>query len=110
MLRRGVLAEMAPQIAKGALAEMLAGRKVDVEKVTLWVQNNSCLWDTLKPAEQDMLRRVRGDIGELDWLTADWIIDAIKDDSPAVASLFLGWKKANNWLERQARIIKEKIG
>ena len=43
-----------------------------------------------------------------DWLSQQ--VGIIKADLPALASLFLGWKKGKNWLVRQVKIIKERIG
>jgi hypothetical protein len=48
-------------------------------------------------------------VGSIGWLDADWAIDAIKGDFPTIASLFLGWRKANNWLKRQCEIIRNEF-
>lgn len=109
MFSHGLVISMAPEIAKGALVELLKNKDVDFKKASVWVQNNTSLWEILGPEGQGMLRNVARRVGNIDWLTADWVIEAIKGDLPAVASLFLGWKKANNWLKRQVKIIKEKV-
>ena len=105
---KGLTGEFAPEIAKGALVEILKVRKVDVKLASAWVEKNTCLWDTFEPSEQESLLRLRQYVGKIDWLTVGWFIDAIRVDLPAVASLFLGWRKAGNWLARQVDIIKEK--
>lgn len=109
ILGKGLVAELAPDVAKGALVEILKEKGVNVKKATEWVTNNVSLWDKLEFEEQESFRDLAQKVGRVDWITTNWIIDAIKHDLPSVASLFLGWKKGANWLERQVEIIKEKI-
>jgi hypothetical protein len=104
---RGLVAQMAPPILKGALVEIL--RPVTVQEAAEWVNNNTSLWDTLSLQHQEGLQMMAQKVGSLDWLTADWVIDALKKDCPALASLFLGWKKGHNWLVRQVAIIRGKV-
>lgn len=108
VLGKGIVAEIAPGTVKGALVETLLRKKVNVVKATEWVEKNVTLWDTLEPGPQKALRYL-GRKGSIEWLTPEWVIDAIRGDLPAVASLLLGWKKANNWLVRQVEIIRGKV-
>ena len=110
MFGRGLLATEAPRLVKGALIESLKNNQVDVKKASLWVEKNVTLWNKLSLYNQKGIRRLRQMAGEPDWLTTEWVIDSLKKDMPALASLFLGWEKANNWLNRQVRIIREKLG
>lgn len=110
VLGKGFLIELAPQIAAGILVEMFKAKHVSVKSASDWVQNNTSLWKTLEPDEQGMLKNLVERVGNVEWLDTDWIISAIKGDFPAVASLFLGWKKANTWLKRQVEIIKKEVG
>lgn len=109
MLGKGLLSQIAPQIVKGALVEVLSAKRLNVKKASTWVEGNVCLWDTLEESEKRSFLKLGEAVTELDWLTADWVIEAIKDDFPAVASLFLGWKRGANWLGRQVDIMKKKI-
>ena len=109
MFSKGFVIKMAPEIAKGMLVEMFRAKKVSVTSASDWVQNNTSLWKTLDPDEQAMLKNLAERAGNIDWLDADWVIDAIRKDLPAVASLFLGWKKANTWLKRQVEIIRREV-
>lgn len=109
ILGKGLIIEMAPQIAKGALVELLRMRKVDVKKATEWVRSNSKLWDSLEPYHQERLKQLARKVGNVDWMDVDWAIGAMRGEFPAVASLFLGWKKANNWLVRQVGIIRKEV-
>lgn len=109
ILRKGIVAEMAPQIAQGVLIELLKAKKVDVKKATQWVQDNTELWKDLEPHHKERLKQLAQKVGKVDWMNTNWAIDAMRNEMPAVASLFLGWKKANNWLGRQVEIIKERI-
>lgn len=109
LFSKGLVIELAPEIAKGILVEIFKARRVSVKSASDWVQNNTSLWKTLEPDEQALFKDLVERAGNIDWLDADWVIEAIKSDLPAVASLFLGWKKANNWLKRQVEIIKKEV-
>jgi len=109
LFSKGLVIEMAPEIAKGILVEIFKAKRVSVKSADVWVQHNTSLWKTLEPDEQALFKDLAQRVGNIDWLDADWVIDAIKSDFPAVASLFLGWRKANNWLKRQVTQIREEI-
>lgn len=106
---KGFIAEMGPKVLKGTLLEVLKQKGTGVKSATEWVERDVCLWDTLEPGHQKVLISLGRKMRNISWLTAGWVIEAIKGDMPAVASLFLGWKKANNWLVRQVTIIKERV-
>ena len=103
---KGIIVQMAPQIAQGALVELLKAKKVDVKKATQWVESNNELWKELEPSHQERLKMLARKAGRVDFLNVDWAIDAMRKELPALASLFLGWRKANNWLARQIEIMK----
>ncbi len=106
---KGFIEDMAPDIAQGILIELLKKRKLNVKVATNWVESKFNLWDSLSPAEQKSLKNLASRINKLDWMTVKWGIDAIEKEFPAVASLFLGWKKANTWLSRQVEIIRKHL-
>jgi len=110
LFSKGLVIEMAPEIAKGMIVEIFKAKKVSGKAAIDWVQNNTSLWKTLVPGEQALFKDLVERVGNVDWLDADWVIEAIKGDFPAVASLFLGWTKANNWLKRQVEIIRKEVG
>ena len=108
-LGKGLIGELAPSITKGVLVEVLKASEVDRRKATGWVENDVRLWDVLEPGHQKALRDLAQKVGNMEWVTAEWFIQAIKGDFPSVASLFLGWRKGRNWLERQIEIIKKEV-
>ncbi len=110
LLSKGLIIEMAPSIAKGILVEVFKASRISVRSASDWVLNNTSLWEILEPDKQALLKDLAERVGNIDWLDSAWVIEAIKNDFPAVASLFLGWKKANNWLKRQVEIIKKEVG
>ncbi len=110
LFSKGFVIEMAPEIAKGMLVEMLKAKGTNVEGASDWVQNNTSLWGTFDQEEQALFKELVERVGNVDWLDADWVIAALKSDMPAVASLLLGWTKANNWLKRQCEIIRKEVG
>ena len=109
LLSKGFIIEMAPEIAKGVLVEILKAKGVNVKGASSWVQNNTNLWEALEPDEQALLKDLAERAGNTDWFDTNWVIEAIKADFPAVASLFLGWKKGNNWLARQVEVIRKEV-
>lgn len=109
LLSKGLVIEFAPGIAKGIFVELLKSKNITVKSASDWIQNNISLWERFKPSEQVLIKNLVDKAGSIDWLDADWIVNAIKDDLPTIASLFLGWKKANNWLKRQVEIIKKEV-
>lgn len=109
LLFRGLVIEFAPKVAEGMIVQIFRDKKVSGEGAIDWVQSNTNLWKALDPKEQALFKNLAERVGSIDWLDADWIIESIKGDFPAVASLFLGWKKANNWLKRQCEIIRNEV-
>ena len=108
IIEKGIMLEYAPQMVQGALVEILDVIGLDVKKANEWVQKDICLWDELDPKYQQTLINLRIKLGDLNWFTGKWIVNAIRREKPALASVFIGWVKAGNWLERQASIIREK--
>ncbi|GAI91651.1 unnamed protein product [marine sediment metagenome] len=109
LFSKGLVIELAPEIAKGLLVEIFKAKRVSVKGASDWVQSNTSLWKTLELDEQALFKDLAERAGNIDWLDADWVIEAIKSDLPALASLFLGWRKANNWLKRQIEIIRKEV-
>jgi hypothetical protein len=106
---KGFVAANAPTIFKGVLNEVLHNPNVTVKKVISLVEENGSLWEIIPEDYHSKITRAAQHIDDLDWLTVDWMINAIKREHPALASLFLSWRKARNWLERQLTAIKEEI-
>ena len=104
---KGTVAYVAPEMLKGSLIEIL--KTIKTEAASRWVHDNVSLWDELEPKHRKSFMKLGEFVKDLRWLTADWMIQAIKEDCPALASLFLGWRKGYNWLTRQIEIIKEEI-
>ena len=107
ILGKGLISEMAPDMAAGVLVELFRRWNVDVAKITRDVTGNRPLWKDLDPKHLDSMKKLSQRAGRLDWATADWAINAIRRDFPAVASLILGWPEAREWLERQVAELKQ---
>ena len=106
---RGLIATQAPNLFKGVLNELLRRDSITVDKVVIMVQGNQVLWDHLSSDITHSLRRAAEHVTDVDWLTPEWFVSAIKTQHPALASLFLGWRKARNWLGRQIEAIKKEL-
>jgi len=106
---RGLIATQAPNLFKGVLNELLRRDDITVDKVVVMVEKNQALWDQLSSDVTHSLHRAAEHVTDVDWLTPEWFIEAIKKEHPALASLFLGWRKARNWLGRQIEAIKKEL-
>ena len=109
VLSKGFVATFAPRVLKGTLVEFFKQKNVDVDKITEWVLADKSLWDNLGTERQRQFKHLAGKIRDVSWLTDDWVIDSLRADFPAIASLFLGWKKSRNWLKRQIIIIQKEL-
>jgi hypothetical protein len=106
---KGLIQQMVPGMAAGLIADLFEQWNVDVAKVTSDIQNNRSLWARLEDEQKQQLAFAAQRVGSLDFITPEFFINAIKKDFPAVASLFLNWDRAGNWLERQIQEIKTEI-
>ena len=104
----GLGAQFVPDMAKGLIIEYIG--KVPIDELIAYIEKNESLWDRLEPKHQAMAKKMASSLDDLSWLTAEWAINAIKEENPKIASLFLGWRKARNWLVRQAEIIRRELG
>ncbi len=104
---RGFILNNLPGIIKGMINEFL--KKATVDTIVQMVNSNESLWKRAGPKYYEKIQNVVLKAGDVSWLTADWLIDSMRVEHPAIASLFLGWKKSYNWLERQVKEIKESV-
>jgi len=105
----GLLHQIAPEIVGGIINEFFHQWRVDVDKVIDNVQRNRCIWDELKPEHRRQLNSLAKKVGDLNFITSTMFINSIKKDFPAVASLFLGWPEAMEWLKRQIEELKAQV-
>ncbi len=110
-LKRGAILTLAPELLKGALLEFFREKGVDTRVITQWVLDNYSLWDAFDPERQRQFRHLAAKVGSVKWITVDWVVESVRADYSAVASLFLpgGWKKARSWLIRQTEIIRQEL-
>ena len=114
---KGLLSANAPAIVKGVLIEILhtevlykgRRRKVSVKLLVDLVNENASLWALFPQETYGKAINVLKQISDLNWFTAEWMVEAIKEDHPALASLFLSWRKAHNWLGRQIEATKKDL-
>lgn len=104
-----VASEAAPFVFKGYIIEFFKSKKLDVKTVCQLVENNTSLWALMDNRGQEKVRNLVRRLGNIDWLTSEYLINAVKGEFPRIASLFLGWRKAHNWLERQMEEIKKQV-
>jgi predicted oxidoreductase (fatty acid repression mutant protein) len=104
-LGKGLLLQVAPNVARGLIREYFKQWNVTVEKVVDDVRNNRSILDNMTTEQRNQLKGL-GSIN-LDFFDAQFVIDSLKEDSPAVASLFASWTDANQWLVRQVNALKQ---
>lgn len=114
---KGLIQVGAPSMLKGLLVELLnqpaiyKGRqhKINVKLVVELVENNESLWLLFDQNRISQIRRIATQLGSIDWITPEWVIDAIRNDHSALASLFLGWRKSRTWLGKQISEIVSQL-
>ena len=106
---QGVIANQVPTIFKGMLNEFLRRDDITFEGIVKMVEKNESLLPHLTPEMTHGMGRAAELVPDVEWLTSDWLIDAIREEHKALASLFLGWKKGRNWLARQIEAIKAEM-
>jgi hypothetical protein len=104
---KGLLLQIAPGVAEGFINKLFHEWKVDAAKVKQDVLNNKSLLDEMKPEQLEQLKSLKQRVGSLDFITPDLVINSIKDDFPGVASLFVNWPEAKEWLARQIEDLKK---
>jgi hypothetical protein len=103
---RGLMMEMIPGIAAGTINEFFHQWDVTVVKITQDVQDNRSLWNGMEPEKKRELGAIAQRVGNLDFITPEFLINSIRKDFPGVASLFLNSPSAGKWLERQIEELK----
>ncbi len=101
-----VMASQVPTIFKGMLNEFLRRDEITFEGIVTMVEKNESLLPHLTPEITHGMRRAAELVPDVEWLTVDWFIDAIRGEHKVLASLFLGWIKGRNWLARQIEAMK----
>lgn len=109
MFAKGLIPTVAPGIAAGLMTDLFHQWNVDLARITSDIQNNRSLWAGLEDDHKRQLAFAAKRIGTIDFITVEWFIDAIKKDFPDIASLFLNWGMAGQWLQRQVEEIKTEI-
>ena len=104
-----VMASQVPTIFKGMLNEFLRRDEITFEGIVTMVEKNESLLPHLTPEITHGMRRAAELVPDVEWLTVDWFIDAIRGEHKVLASLFLGWIKGRNWLARQIEAIKAEM-
>lgn len=110
MFGKGLILQMAPEISGGIINGLFHEWNMDITKVTEFVRGNKTLWSMVEPEQQEQLGALVEKVGDLDFLTADVLIDGIKEDFPGLASLFLNWPEAGAWLLLQVEDFKAQFG
>ena len=109
LVTRGVIAEIGPTLLKGALLELFRSGKIDTNLLIDYVSRDVNLWEMLDLKYRQYIRNAGGRLGNLNWLTSQFLIDAVREEFPAVASLFLGWEQAGSWLDSQIEDVKYQV-
>ncbi|HDZ50134.1 hypothetical protein LCGC14_1290130 [marine sediment metagenome] len=106
---KNVMSSQVPIIFKGMLNEFLRRDNITFGMMVAMVEKNESLLPHLTPEIKHGMRRAAEMVPDIDWFTVDWLIEAIRGEHKAMASLFLGWKKGRNWLARQIKAIKAEM-
>jgi len=106
---KGLVANNIPSLMKGALNEWLTEYNITVPVISEQVMANKSLWSMLPPDYYSNIKKAMIHVHDTEWLDREWLIDAVREEHSAIASLFLSWKKGQNWLDRQLAEIKKQV-
>jgi len=106
---KGMLLHMAPSLTGGVINDYFHEWKVDEVGIAAAVKNNRCLWEKLTDDQWEHLSQAAETIGGLDFLTPELVIDSIKKDFPGVASQFVNWPAAGEWLGHQLDLMRQEL-
>jgi len=106
-LLSGAIIRLAPQVFHSYLKQYW--NKITFQEALLWVNENRSLWEAIPFKYQKTLQEYGPKLGKMEWLTADWVMEAGKESAPSIYSLFAGWPEGKAWLQNQANDIKSKI-
>lgn len=106
---KGLILGIAPKIAAGAVNKLFHQWNMDVDKVTFAIKGNHSILQIIDPYQLNQLKGVTSLMDNLDFITPDLIIEGIKKDFPAVASLLINWPEAKDWLSRQVEDLKREL-
>jgi len=106
---KGLASSLSPSIGKAILMQYFRVKQINVAKMIKCIENDTSLWSNIEPVYQDRLKKLAQKANNLNWLNAEQAIEMLRKEYPAMASLFLGWTKARNWLDRQMLIIRKEL-
>jgi hypothetical protein len=104
-IARGLVMQFAPQVIKGGMKEYIGNIKF--KDAVTWVNEDKNLWDAIPPKFQNLINKYGPQLGQLDWLTVEWVIENTRATNPSLASLFLSWPEGREWLSKQLESIKK---
>jgi hypothetical protein len=103
-LLTGSLIQFFPSVLKGAMSEYLG--RIPIKDFCGYVQRNENLWSKFTGNYKDLLIQYGPKLGNLNWFTAEWVMESGRKSSPALYSLLTGWPEGQEWLRRQVDDIK----
>ena len=107
---RGLIANSAPLITKGMINELITLQEITPETIITMVEKKETLWKRVKPEHYPKIQAALAQVDDdFEWFNAEWLLEAIVEKHPAIVSLFVPWKKGQNWLKRQVEEIKTEI-
>lgn len=100
----GYLMNLAPDMMEGALDEVL--KDVKLADLALAIKTNLRIWDVIPPQQQESFVELAPKVGDLEWLTLEWVMVKGRKSAPSLYSALTGWPEGLQWLESQINDIK----
>lgn len=100
----GALMNITPGMLEGVMQEYLGSVRVnDLVGMVLTDQN---IWSMIDPKQQKTFTDLAPRLGDLDWLTLEWVMQTGRKSGPALYSVLENWPEGLQWLGRQIADIK----
>jgi hypothetical protein len=104
---KGIFANALPSIFRDMVLNLLKDAKV--KDAIIWATTNHDLWAEISPKQRSLYISLGPKLGKMNWLTADWLIEAIGPERPDLSSLFASWPAGKVWLTGQITQIKQQL-
>lgn len=84
-------------------------KKITIPMASEWVTKDISLWDSMDLKWKTQLVQYSPKLGNFQFLTVEWAIKACRGSNSSLASLFLNWPEAQDWLKRNIDDLKKQI-
>ena len=107
ILSTGAMIVGAKPVLEGMFEQFLT--TITIAQAEEWVIQKKKLWDNLPPGWQVQLINYGHKMGDVKFVTAEWAVGCAQRSNKKLASLFMNWPEAMEWLKENADDLQQKF-